>query len=193
MQRPLQALDARPGVQQHPVALRIAALRPDPPPRSGHSVVADGPGVEQAGPGVTKLVKWRSGSAARISCLERDHGWGAHSRDLRRQTWRGWGVVAHNVPRSVVSSKPREFRARSARQWRHRQSRRALVYRERPEHAPPDQLLAPHFDRRARRSRERVKRVVGSRSEGARTATGTATTPSQGRTRAQTRRLFTSR
>lgn len=37
------------------------------------------PGVErqrvQRATGFTKLVKWRTGSEARISCLKRDYGW----------------------------------------------------------------------------------------------------------------------
>ena len=47
----------------------------------------------------TKLVKWRTGSEARISCLKRDHGWRRTLTDgiSGAQTWCGWGVLAHNA------------------------------------------------------------------------------------------------
>ena len=52
----------------------------------------------QRGRRFTKLVKWRTASEARISCLKRDFGW---RRSLFEgisgtQTWCGWGVLAHN-------------------------------------------------------------------------------------------------
>lgn len=49
--------------------------------------------------GFTKLVKWRTGSEARIFCLKRDHGWRRTLTDgiSGAQTWCGWGVLAHNA------------------------------------------------------------------------------------------------
>jgi len=46
-----------------------------------------------------KLVKWRTGSEARISCLKRDYGWRRTLIDgtAGAQTWCGWGVLAHNA------------------------------------------------------------------------------------------------
>jgi len=46
-----------------------------------------------------KLVKWRTGSEARISCLKRDHGWRRSLTDTETgaATWCGWGVLAHNA------------------------------------------------------------------------------------------------
>lgn len=45
-----------------------------------------------------RLVKWRTGSEARISCLKRDYGWRRSLFDTLAgtQTWCGWGVLAHN-------------------------------------------------------------------------------------------------
>ena len=47
----------------------------------------------------TKLVKWRTGSEARISCLKRDYGWRRTRIDgtAGAQTWCAWGVLAHNA------------------------------------------------------------------------------------------------
>jgi len=52
----------------------------------------------QAGRGFRRLVKWRTGSEARISCLKRDFGWRRTLNDglVGAQTWCGWGVMAHN-------------------------------------------------------------------------------------------------
>jgi len=46
-----------------------------------------------------KLVKWRTGSEARISCLKRDYGWRRTLTDgeTGAATWCGWGVLAHNT------------------------------------------------------------------------------------------------
>ena len=46
-----------------------------------------------------KLVKWRTGSEARISCLKRDYGWRRTLNDSQAgaATWCGWGVLAHNA------------------------------------------------------------------------------------------------
>ncbi len=53
---------------------------------------------EQRGRGFTKLVKWRTGSEARISCLKRDFGWRRTLLDgiEGAETWCAWGVLAHN-------------------------------------------------------------------------------------------------
>jgi IS5 family transposase len=47
----------------------------------------------------TKLVKWRTGSEARISHLKRDYGWARSRVDgiSATQTWCSWGVLAHNA------------------------------------------------------------------------------------------------
>jgi len=49
--------------------------------------------------GFTKLVKWRTGSEARISHLKRDYGWARSRVDgfVATQAWCGWGVLAHNA------------------------------------------------------------------------------------------------
>ncbi len=46
-----------------------------------------------------KLMKWRAGSEARISCLKRDYGWRRTFIDgtAGAQTWCAWGVLAHNA------------------------------------------------------------------------------------------------
>jgi IS5 family transposase len=46
-----------------------------------------------------KLVKWRTGSEARISCLKRDYGWRRTLTDghTGAATWCGWGLLAHNA------------------------------------------------------------------------------------------------
>ena len=48
--------------------------------------------------GFVKLVKWRTGSEARISCLKRDYLWRRTLFDslAGAQTWCGWGVLTHN-------------------------------------------------------------------------------------------------
>lgn len=45
-----------------------------------------------------KLIKWRTGSEARIACLKRDYGWSRSRMDGidGTSTWCGWGVLAHN-------------------------------------------------------------------------------------------------
>jgi IS5 family transposase len=52
----------------------------------------------QASRGFRRLVKWRTGSEARISCLKRDFGWRRSLSDGLggAQAWCGWGVLAHN-------------------------------------------------------------------------------------------------
>ena len=53
----------------------------------------------QRGRAFTKLVKWRTGSEARISHLKRDYGWARTRVDGigGTQAWCGWGVLAHNA------------------------------------------------------------------------------------------------
>ena len=53
----------------------------------------------QRGRSFRKLVKWRTGSEARISCLKRDYGWRRTLTDSHTgaATWCGWGVLAHNA------------------------------------------------------------------------------------------------
>lgn len=86
------------------------------PPLASH-VVADrsrsnyfdlSPGIarqkQQRAPGFVKLVKWRTGSEARISRLKRDYGWARTRIDgsAGAQTWCGWGVLAHNATKINV-------------------------------------------------------------------------------------------
>lgn len=60
------------------------------------------PGIErqkvQRSRGFRTLVKWCTGSEARISCLKRDFAWRRTLMDGLGgpQTWCGWGVLAHN-------------------------------------------------------------------------------------------------
>ncbi len=53
----------------------------------------------QARRGFRTLVKWRTGSEARISSLKRDHGWRRTLMDGidGAETWCGWGVLANNA------------------------------------------------------------------------------------------------
>jgi IS5 family transposase len=57
-----------------------------------------------------KLVKWRTGSEARISSLKRDHGWRRTLIDCIEgaQIWCGWGVLANNATKVafLIASKP---------------------------------------------------------------------------------------
>jgi IS5 family transposase len=48
--------------------------------------------------GFRKLIKWRTGSEGRISCLKREAGWARTLMDGLdgAQTWCGWGVMAQN-------------------------------------------------------------------------------------------------
>jgi IS5 family transposase len=52
----------------------------------------------QRGRRFVRLVKWRTGSEARIACLKRDFGWRRSLFDgiNGAQIWCGWGVLAHN-------------------------------------------------------------------------------------------------
>jgi transposase, IS5 family len=55
--------------------------------------------AEQRKASFVRLVKWRTGSEARISCLKRDFLWRRTLFDGRTgaQTWCGWGVLTHNT------------------------------------------------------------------------------------------------
>jgi transposase, IS5 family len=66
-------------------------------PRKGRPGVARQ--AIQRGRSFRKLVKWRTGSEARISCLKRDYGWRRTLTDgeTSAATWCGWGVLAHNA------------------------------------------------------------------------------------------------
>jgi transposase, IS5 family len=52
----------------------------------------------QRGQGFVKLVKWRTGSEARISYLKREWGWSRTLMDgeAGATTWAGWGIFGHN-------------------------------------------------------------------------------------------------
>jgi IS5 family transposase len=53
----------------------------------------------QRGRRFVRLVKWRTGSEARINCLKRDWGWRRTLLDSHSgaEIWCGWGVLAHNA------------------------------------------------------------------------------------------------
>jgi len=77
----------------------------------------------QRKPRFVKLVKWRTGSEARISCLKRDYGWRRTLFDglAGAQTWCGWGVLAHNSIKiaalhSAASDDPSAHEPRPSRQ-----------------------------------------------------------------------------
>ena len=61
--------------------------------------------------GFRHLVKWRTGSEARISCLKRDYGWSRTLNDTEAgaRRWCGWGVLAHNATKvAALTVKERE-------------------------------------------------------------------------------------
>jgi IS5 family transposase len=63
----------------------------------------------QRGRGFVRLVKWRTGSEARISCLKRDYLWRRTLFDghTGARTWCGWGVLAHNsIKVAALTDKP---------------------------------------------------------------------------------------
>jgi IS5 family transposase len=63
----------------------------------------------QRGRRFVKVVKWRTGSEARISCLKRDFGWRRTLFDSLSgaQTWCGWGVMTHNsIKIAALAAKP---------------------------------------------------------------------------------------
>ena len=70
-----------------------------------------------------RLVKWRTGSEARISCLKRDFGWRRSLFDGidGAAMWCGWGVLAHNsikisaLAQTALRPPPTPARPRPAR------------------------------------------------------------------------------
>jgi transposase, IS5 family len=80
----------------------------------------------QRTPSFRKLVKWRTGSEARISCLKRDYGWRRTLTDgeTGAATWCGWGVLAHNAAKISALTRDAE-----------RQRAGPVITRERPERA----------------------------------------------------------
>ena len=68
----------------------------------------------QRGKGFIKLVKWRTGSEARISCLKRDYLWNRTLFDslTGARTWCGWGVLAHNTAHIAVLADQADARDR---------------------------------------------------------------------------------
>ncbi len=58
----------------------------------------------QRGRRFVRLVKWRTGSEARIACLKRDYLWRRTLLDglTGAQTWCGWGVFAHNTTKATA-------------------------------------------------------------------------------------------
>lgn len=76
-----------------------------------------------------RLVKWRTGSEARIACLKRDYLWRRSLFDSLEgtATWCGWGVLAHNSVKLTVLTAARD---------QHGQDRRTAA-RTRPGTDPP--------------------------------------------------------
>lgn len=79
------------------VELEVLGVRRVAIPRRGHPGMARQ--KHQRRTSFVKLVKWRTGSEARISHLKRDYGWSRTRVDLLpgAQSWCGWGVLAHNA------------------------------------------------------------------------------------------------
>ena len=69
------------------------------------------------------LVKWRTGSEARISCLKRDYGWSRTLTDTEAgaRTWCGWGVLAHNATKVAALTAAQRQRQRAGPPDRGRQ------------------------------------------------------------------------
>ncbi|MGH8918334.1 MAG: transposase, partial [Actinomycetes bacterium] len=73
--------------------------------------------------GFVRLVKWRTGSEARISCLKRDYLWRRTLFDglAGTQTWCGWGVLTHNSIKVAALTATRDSRTdRRSAARRHR-------------------------------------------------------------------------
>jgi IS5 family transposase len=73
----------------------------------------------QRAPRFVRLVKWRTGSEARISCLKRDYLWRRTLFDglAGAETWCGWGVLAHNAVKiSTLATTAEATRAAGVRQ-----------------------------------------------------------------------------
>jgi len=96
-----------------------------------------------------KLVKWRTGCEARISCLKRDYGWRRTLFDglAGAQTWCAWGVLTHNSVKiaSLINNKTTTT-TRNAPPLRAHPTRR----RRHPGGEPlePPEPFAPRFNRR---------------------------------------------
>lgn len=77
--------------------LRALGVRTVAIPRKGRPGAAR-QAVERSA-GFVRLVKWRTGSEGRISCLKRDWGWSRTLMDGEdgASTWAGWGVFSHNA------------------------------------------------------------------------------------------------
>lgn len=79
----------------------------------------------QRGRGFVKLVKWRTGSEARIACLKRDFGWRRTLFDGLdgAQIWCGWGVLAHNSTKIAKLTATKSAQAKPKAQARPRSTR----------------------------------------------------------------------
>lgn len=140
---------------------------------------------EQGRRGFRTLMKWRTGSEARISSLKRDHGWRRSLMDGidGAETWCAWGVLANNATKisGLVAAKPAPATPeRAAEVTTHpgrfttgatASARRLTVF-------------APRFARHAPTAPERAESEVGSRGEGRERARWATSAPSQGRTAA---------
>ena len=62
----------------------------------------------QQQPGFQRLVKWRTGSEGRISCLKRDFGWNRTRNDGLdgARTWCGHGIFNHNLVKIAALTNP---------------------------------------------------------------------------------------
>jgi len=78
----------------------------------------------QRAPSFVKLVKWRTGSEARISHLKRDYGWSRTRVDGLDGTrsWCGWGVLAHNATKinALIAARHNETNANTGPPGRQR-------------------------------------------------------------------------
>lgn len=144
----------------------------------------------QRGRGFVKMVKWRTGSEARISCLKRDAGWRrtlCHGID-GAQTWCGWGGPvaerredrqAHRgeATESVTRSTKRvaESHAWPVRRWPTRSTQLARrLSRSRPSLHP----ARPEGPGTGRKGSWKMRRGTGTAPHRPRTATtGEARTP----------------
>lgn len=87
-----------------------------------------------------KMVKWRTGSEARISCLKRDNGWRRTRFDglAGAQTWCGFGVLAHNAVKIAFL-----METESATRSPSRRDEPAASARRRARAGPPGQPSKP--------------------------------------------------
>jgi IS5 family transposase len=97
--RPPDAVTADRGYGEHAVEDAISALGVNDvvlPTKGRPNAVRR---VIEADPGFQDLVRWRTGSEGRISCLKRDFGWGRTRIDRIEgaRTWCGHGVFNHNL------------------------------------------------------------------------------------------------